>query len=481
MCRYLTEMDGFVRVIFAAVGAAAALLASGCLVDLDEPSRFEKGGIIGLRCGVSSNFLRETYNLAPGPGCVILRVSDGGGAQRAGMRIGDRMIEMDDIPITSGRQFTFLLRTLPYRDVHEFVVERGEATLSLNVEFGASAFLPKEDPYFYYLRAKSAEGDYGGAIDDYTRAIELEPGFDLAYLYRGDARVRLAATFGDGLEEAIADFDKAIELDPDLAETYRLFAFLRMFVEEDSERALALVDRSLDLDGCDAPIEPWNVDCGEAFIQRSEIYLGRLESGDDDLIEADMDAIVAVSVLEPSIAKLRWELAYLRGDDPSARVAGEYFVSLPLYPPNEHHDQRQAYAARVLDAETTTLDYALGWLAVQNLTAPREEIYGTSPGWPFVPGDDASFSWPAPGPNESVMAFQIEAPGLASDALVSWKLLLNGHRIASSEEINSHGERFQIYFIARRRFPYESYELRVYANDRVIGNETLSLQILGVP
>lgn len=473
-------MDGPGRIVFLAGIAAIALVASGCLA-VDEPPSFQKGNILGLRCGVSSTFLEDEYDLTPGRGCVILRVSDSGGAQQSGMRIGDRIVEMDAIPITSGRQFTFLLPTMPRKDVHEFVLERGEERLTLDVEFGASAFWPEQDPYFYYLRAKSNEGDYGAAIEDYTRAIELEPTFDLAYLYRGDARIRLASMFGDGIREAVADFEKALELDPHLAEAHRNLAFIRMFIEEDAERALALVERSLQIDECSTPIAFWSVDCAETLIERSEIYLGRLSPGDADLIEADMDAIAAVSVLEPSIAKLRWEVSYLRGDDPSARAAGEYFVSLPLKAPNEHHDQRQTYIARVLNAPTATLEYALGWFFVQGLGAPKETIYGTQPWLQLTPGEDSSFSWSGPPPGESLMAFQIDAPGLESGSQVSWELLLNDYRIASGEETNPHGEQFQIHFGARRRVPYETYELRVYANDRMIGNESLSLQTLAVP
>ena len=56
-------------------------------------------------------------------------------------------------------------------------------------------------------------GEYHEAIAAFTRAIELDPTFALAYSNRGRAYIEL-----EQYEEAIADYDKAIELDPSLKE-----------------------------------------------------------------------------------------------------------------------------------------------------------------------------------------------------------------------------------------------------------------------
>jgi tetratricopeptide (TPR) repeat protein len=81
------------------------------------------------------------------------------------------------------------------------------------------------------------------AIEDCTRAIELDPGLAPAYALRASAKRFL----GRG-EEALADFDRAIELDPDYlwaiacrGECYRM---LNRYPE-----ALADFDRALALDG----------------------------------------------------------------------------------------------------------------------------------------------------------------------------------------------------------------------------------------
>lgn len=55
----------------------------------------------------------------------------------------------------------------------------------------------------------------GGAIADYTRAIEIDPVLTSSFNGRGNAR----AAQGN-VEEAIADFSRAIELNPDYALAY---------------------------------------------------------------------------------------------------------------------------------------------------------------------------------------------------------------------------------------------------------------------
>ena len=62
---------------------------------------------------------------------------------------------------------------------------------------------------------KKAEGDLEGALAGYNKAIELNP--ELATAYNGRGRVKRAKKDLDG---ALADFKKAIELKPDLAAAY---------------------------------------------------------------------------------------------------------------------------------------------------------------------------------------------------------------------------------------------------------------------
>ncbi len=58
------------------------------------------------------------------------------------------------------------------------------------------------------------------AQESIQRAIELDPRSALAYLTRGVGQYYLPPAFGGGTEQAIADFRKAIELNPKLAEAH---------------------------------------------------------------------------------------------------------------------------------------------------------------------------------------------------------------------------------------------------------------------
>ena len=65
------------------------------------------------------------------------------------------------------------------------------------------------DIHFRSADLKYKRGNYQGAIDDYTKAIEL------AYVSRGGAKFKSGDAQG-----GIADFDKAIEINPQNAVNY---------------------------------------------------------------------------------------------------------------------------------------------------------------------------------------------------------------------------------------------------------------------
>jgi tetratricopeptide (TPR) repeat protein len=58
------------------------------------------------------------------------------------------------------------------------------------------------------------------ALDEITKALELDPKNALAHLSRGVGNYYLPPTFGGGVEPAMRDFRKAIELNPKLAEAH---------------------------------------------------------------------------------------------------------------------------------------------------------------------------------------------------------------------------------------------------------------------
>ena len=95
--------------------------------------------------------------------------------------------------------------------------------------------------YFYRGTAYNLKGDYDHAIADYNQAIQLQPNFAEAYKNRGNAH----AAKGD-TDRAITDFDRAIQLQPDYAGAYldRGFAYVE---KGEKEKATADFKKVLEL------------------------------------------------------------------------------------------------------------------------------------------------------------------------------------------------------------------------------------------
>jgi len=111
--------------------------------------------------------------------------------------------------------------------------------------------------------------DFSESVAEFTKAIEIDPDFALAYVSRGAALMKLIR-----IEESIADFDHAIELDPDYPKAYHLRGLARIEVE-DHEGALEDFGNAIHLDP----------DYGQAYYSRAslQIKLGREDLATEDL------------------------------------------------------------------------------------------------------------------------------------------------------------------------------------------------------
>jgi len=69
--------------------------------------------------------------------------------------------------------------------------------------------------YIIKGNAKLKLKDYKGAMQDYNKAIDLDPEYKIAYFGRGTAKVKLKDYSG-----AIKDYNKAIDLDPEFKNAY---------------------------------------------------------------------------------------------------------------------------------------------------------------------------------------------------------------------------------------------------------------------
>lgn len=102
----------------------------------------------------------------------------------------------------------------------------------------AEILLKRGDGYYFNSR-------YEEAIEEYTRAIDVDPGLAAAYRYRGSAYLALEEYL-----QALDDFDRAIEIDPSFAEAHLGRGVLHYRQGAYSE-AIDDFDRVIDLD-------PWN-------------------------------------------------------------------------------------------------------------------------------------------------------------------------------------------------------------------------------
>ena len=93
--------------------------------------------------------------------------------------------------------------------------------------------LQTAEEYFYSAYNKANLKDYYGAIADFTKAIELDPNNATAYFNRGLSKYYLKDYYG-----AIADYTKAIELNPNNASDY----YNRGFSKDDLKEIKEYID-----------------------------------------------------------------------------------------------------------------------------------------------------------------------------------------------------------------------------------------------
>jgi len=111
-------------------------------------------------------------------------------------------------------------------------MEEAVAAFDLAIEKEARPLRGFNTPELYYNRGLAYEGleNHTKAIDDFSKAIELNPVFAEAYFERGNAY------FGQSfLWRAVRDYTKALDINPGLAKAYytRGYAYMLLKDEED--------------------------------------------------------------------------------------------------------------------------------------------------------------------------------------------------------------------------------------------------------
>ena len=105
---------------------------------------------------------------------------------------------------------------------------------------------------FYRGNANTNLGKYKEAIENYDKAIELNPQYADAYYNRGNAELDLSK-----YKEAIEDYNKAIELNPKYADAYNNRGNAKSYLD-DSKEAIADYNKAIEL----------NPQIAEAYINR---------------------------------------------------------------------------------------------------------------------------------------------------------------------------------------------------------------------
>lgn len=148
------------------------------------------------------------------------------------------------------------------------------------------------ETHMYDGRFFSGQGQYDRAIEEFTKAIAIDPDSAEAYYSRGLAYIMI-----EDYASAVKDYDKAIELDPSaVAYNNRCWSYYKM---GEYEQALPDCERSLQL----------NPDDVHALDSRARVYqaLGRTEDAIQDfdrIIELGADPELSRQAAE-ELAKLK--------------------------------------------------------------------------------------------------------------------------------------------------------------------------------
>jgi tetratricopeptide (TPR) repeat protein len=156
--------------------------------------------------------------------------------------------------------------------------------------------------------------DYDGAIKAFTKALEIDPEFAGAYIWRGVAR-----WFNRDLESALADYGQAIKIDPNEDEAY--FRRALALQQTQPERAIADYSKAIEL----------NPTYVGAYLNRSNV---RRMQGDIEGAIADLDRIIELQPQNAGAYNNQGWIQYEHGNFQAALTDFDKAIELQ---PNEAH------------------------------------------------------------------------------------------------------------------------------------------------
>lgn len=180
----------------------------------------------------------------------------------------------------------------------------------------------------YFWNRRTFEGLTKG-IESFRRAIELDPGFALAYAGLADCRVLLplhgAVLPRDVFPQAIAAAERALELDDSLAEAHTSLAYARFMYERRWEEAERGFRRALELSPGYATAHQWYAFLLAALGRHGEAIAQARQAREHDplslVINSDLGMVLCFArdpaaeaqlrrtlELDPAFAYAHWEL-----------------------------------------------------------------------------------------------------------------------------------------------------------------------------
>lgn len=127
-----------------------------------------------------------------------------------------------------------------------------------------------------YLEGKR----YQDAIDLFTQAIDIEPGYPEPYIARGDAHARSGETTVH-MEAARTDYEKAVSLDDSMAEGYLGLADLSIR-RKDYDKALEILSEGMEKTDGDRAVSDKIVEIKSGTIRDSQDQLRKLSGYDKE-------------------------------------------------------------------------------------------------------------------------------------------------------------------------------------------------------
>jgi len=243
----------------------------------------------------------------------------------------------------------------------------------------------------FYFQRRNLE-DYRRAVGFFDQAIKADPDYALAYAERSEAWTWISDLTGENQAQSWAaaaeDAEKAVAIDPNLAEAQAALGWVRVFIQWRFEEGLKALRRAKQL-------SPWNATTND-LLARVVVYFGQFDEAEQlarqsleidplsyqahislgrvlliqgKLVEADAISRKAVEIQPTGTASHRWQVfvAAMRGEiDAALREAQlepnepyrHFELALAYYIRGEH-TKADASLAELIDKDRNVLAYQI--------------------------------------------------------------------------------------------------------------------------